>query len=140
MAYQIHFSTQEDTIHLRLTGDVAATDIFNYNQDIVALLRQNPTRKLHLLIDASGMTNFPSNLQEVRFVLTYTAEPNLGWVIDYGNKVNNFYFVNGVLNQLAGVSYSSVLTFREARDRIDFARRKFDDHSREMMLVHSFGM
>jgi hypothetical protein len=119
VAYQIKVSDNNQMIFLRLSGEVTMNDIYYYNQALVTAICANPDEMTHLLIDASDLTSFPGNLQAVRRLMTYLNEPTLGYVVDWGNRNTNFYFIHSVLLQMASLSHASCTTEREAMQRID---------------------
>lgn len=117
MSYHIQHNPQHAIIYLSLSDSVTTDEVFEYNLEIEQLLKQS-RQITHIVIDASRLKVFPSNLHHLRRLLTFLSHARLGWVIDWGNKVTNFYFINSVLNQLNNTMHYSCLTESEALNRV----------------------
>lgn len=127
MRYKIHYEPSQCTIYLTLIGEVTTDDVFHYNLEIEQILQQS-RQKLHLLIDASKLTRFPSNLQTMRRLMTSLGHPNLGAIVDWGNHVTNFYFINSVLNQLAHKPHYSATSKAQASERLHLISQTITFH------------
>ncbi|MBC7869506.1 MAG: hypothetical protein H7Y09_01595 [Chitinophagaceae bacterium] len=133
MAYQVTFAKDDQIIYLRLIGEVTQEEVYGFNRQLTQILRQS-NQIVHVLIDASSLTQYPGNLQSLRRMMTYLHEPTLGWVIDWGNTNTNFYFITSVLNQMARVSCASCTTLLEAIQRLDTTLRKRSDQRKKLII------
>jgi len=83
MSYQAEWLQEGKVIILRIGVHFAAEEIPPLSNDIIALLEKG-TPPVHLVIDASQVKTFPTNIAQARRDATYLNHPSLGWSTYFG--------------------------------------------------------
>jgi hypothetical protein len=72
------------------------------------------TAPIHLIVDVSEMTRFPSSVTDMYRAAQYFRHPMFGWEILYGVKSASLEIILGIISKLMPVRYGIVDSLKEA--------------------------
>lgn len=83
MGYEINWHIPERVIKITGEGALSFEDTDAINTELVSLLEEG-TAPVHILLDASHITNIPHDFVKLKSGQTYIGHANLGWLVMFG--------------------------------------------------------
>jgi hypothetical protein len=114
MSIDISWHVNKRVIHIVVQGSITPEDIDNVNATMVNLI-DNGEAPVHIIADASAMSQFPTNLKVLWQKHGYLSHPDVGWVI-LVNSNQLVKFLGNLVTSMAKVRYRTVNTRTEALD------------------------
>ncbi|MFW5691687.1 MAG: hypothetical protein ACOCXZ_04245, partial [Chloroflexota bacterium] len=134
MPYTQHQAADDHLLTLQLTGAIDADTLHAINMAIADALTRAAPAVLDVLIDAQALTHYPTNLKQLRAILTFFETPNLGVVLVWGGSTDRsggqFHCVYGTAAQLARATLRGFSTLSDALRALRHyrANREIDTH------------
>ena len=101
MLYECHWYIDQRVLYQKVSGTVSVQDLAALQADGDPKI-ENGIRFVHVIVDATDVTNFPISLSELNRVMHRSTSDNRGWtVIIAANRM--LQVITSTLVQLAGM-------------------------------------
>jgi hypothetical protein len=122
MEYKLDWYLPKRVLMLTISGDVSLKDLELFNGSVMNYLEEG-IAPVHLVSIGHNIRRVPTNLIQIKQVVTYIQDPKIGWTIIVQEKPNPLTgFIASVATQAAGVKIrhvKSVVDGLEALKRLD---------------------
>ena len=113
MPYELNWYVEERVIYGRIWGNINIDTVYSASDDVIKYLDTGKPL-VHLFLDDSQVTNFPTNFYAVRGAAQFLTHENLGWSVMVGETNFIRQFVLPMVTSVAKVRYRRYKTFDES--------------------------
>ncbi len=108
MEYKLEWKIAKRILMAEVSGDVTLEDLRNFNTDVVRHIEIG-VRPVHLISYGENIRHIPTNLMQIRSIISYIHHPDLGWTIVVKPKTNRLTeFMLSVTAQATGMQLQQV--------------------------------
>lgn len=112
MAYSVSWHVHSRILLLKLEGELTSQESEEISNINVQRFDAG-IEPVHLIIDISALTKFPTDIRQTSSLARYLRHKKLGWVVVVGtNTMINF--LSSLLSQLTGFDYAKRDTIKDA--------------------------
>jgi len=112
MPYELSWYVEERIVYGRIWGNINIDTVYSASDDLIKYLGLGKPL-VHLFLDDSQVTAFPSNFYAVRGAATFLTHENLGWSVMVGETNFIRQFILPMVTSIARVRYRRYHTFDE---------------------------
>lgn len=121
MPYNVEWFQEGKVIIVRIGVNFPIEEVAQLSVKLIPMLEQG-TAPVHILIDATQVKTFPTNLIQARNDAAYFNHPSLGWNAYYGTPT----IIHSLLKVFSSVIQAQIVSFRTYEQALAFLREKDD--------------
>lgn len=114
MEYVFDWKLPKRILVTKVSGNVSLDDLRQFNTELVRYLDDGDA-PVHIISIGDNLHNIPTNIMQIKTVLSFVQHPHLGWIIIVKEKSNHVTeFIISISSQATGMQFQQVKSMTHA--------------------------
>lgn len=117
MSIQLNWLLDKQVIHVELSGDVSANELYTVGESVLAMVESAQVPLVHVVCDETRLGKIPTSLPQLSGAMQWLQHPKFGWMLCFGAQDRMTTFLAQGIASLFKLRYRR---FNSEDDALDF--------------------